>query len=115
MNFWTILTMIFGVAVITLTILKIKKMEKTNPKTVNTFEIWLLGLFALISSFAGQIIDLGKRLDSIESSGEITPTAVSDALKETLIWNFGIGLVVFATSIILWISIYRIKKSKIKH
>ena len=115
MNIWIILPLISGIFVIVFTFQKFKRLKSSNPKTVNTFEIWLFGLLALLLSFVGQVIGMTNMFDSVEASGEITPSVVSNELKNTIMWNTGTGFIIFIISIILWVIIYRTKKSKIGH
>lgn len=115
MNIWLILSLISGTLVIAFTFLKFKKLESSNPKTVNTSEIWVFGLLALLVSFGGLVTGTKNMFDSIEASGEITPSVVSNELKNTIMWNTGTGVIIFTISIILWVIIYRTKKSKISH
>jgi biopolymer transport protein ExbB len=112
MNIGLILSVISGSLVIVFTSLKIKKIQSVDPNTVNLFEIWTFGLLALLFGFMGQVIGMANMFDAIELSGEITPTAVADGIKQAM-WNTVTGLLISIISVILWGIVNGIKKSKI--
>jgi len=112
MNIGLILSVISGSLVIVFTSLKIKKIQSVDPNTVNLFEIWTFGLLALLFGFMGQVIGMANMFDAFEASGEITPSAVSEGIEQTM-WNTGTGILILIISIVLWGIVNRMKKSKI--
>lgn len=91
-----------GLIVIVLGCIKIWKLKKIeHPETIGIFSIWLIGIIGLLLGMFGHVLSMIDAYDSIAIAGSISPSVVTDGIKNSYQSTL-IGLAVLIISLIIW-------------
>ncbi|MDN3669064.1 MotA/TolQ/ExbB proton channel family protein [Echinicola jeungdonensis] len=102
-----------GLIVIVVGFIKLLKLRQTkNPEAVGIFEIWLMGIIALLLGILGPILNMMRTFDAFSHAGDISPSIVANGIKSSYT-SIIIGLAVLVISLIIWGILKETKQNRI--
>ena len=107
-----LLPLVCGMVIVIIGCIKFKKIRKVkDPQTIGIFEIWLVGIIAMLLGIFGQIVLIIESFDVVTSAGEISAVTVAHSIKNSYMPTLT-GLFVLVISLIVWGILKGIKQQK---